>query len=192
MNENFFVSFFRERRVQPSPNFCGYRLKFERKIGFQTHHNKIELCRLFFTWLSVSKYQKTMKKHMGIISLQNNKHIKKEYFYKFVNYYYNCYINTCIYYNDHVLNVLKLWNNENYNELTYLLRLFVKDKRNKELEHRLDDVERQLNCCVCFQVKKNVLFSPCNHAVCCKECSVRVDRCPICKAEIQSTTKIFL
>ncbi|GHV49529.1 hypothetical protein AGMMS49579_01500 [Spirochaetia bacterium] len=47
-------------------------------------------------------------------------------------------------------------------------------------------------CAVCLKNKTNMLFLPCKHAVCCKECSDQLLNCPICKAFIQSKMRIYI
>jgi len=193
MNEKFFTPFFCRRRVQAIPKVYGYGFgNFITKRSFKSYCNKIEMCRLFFAWTSFSRHQNTKKIYKSIVSLQNNKNLKRDYFFRFIFHSHTLYINTCIEYNNCIINTLEWWRKQNYKQLGYILRISIKDHENKKLECKLDDIERQINCCICFQKKKNILFSPCNHVVCCKECSMRVDKCPCCKADIKYTTKIFI
>ena len=46
-------------------------------------------------------------------------------------------------------------------------------------------------CCVCLESAPNMLFLPCRHRVCCRECTVdpdhgtlRLRSCPACRAEL--------
>ena len=195
MNEKTFFSFFCRRRAQPSQNLHGYEFKKfgnKMKSELKNSQNKIKISRLFFKWLFFANHNTNIRKYLVFISSHNKKKLKKEYFVRFLFYYYNYYVNTCIHYNDCLLNTFKEWENEKNTKLSYFIKLFLKEELNKKLEIQLNDIECQLNCCICFQNRRNVLFCPCNHAVCCKECSIRVDRCPICKSEIKSSIKFFL
>ena len=44
-----------------------------------------------------------------------------------------------------------------------------------EAREQLDD---QLACVVCMEQPRSVVLRPCNHFVCCSECSGRLDCCP--------------
>ena len=41
-------------------------------------------------------------------------------------------------------------------------------------------------CFVCLDAPRQVIFSPCNHRICCKECLRRVEECPLCSSPIQN------
>lgn len=43
-----------------------------------------------------------------------------------------------------------------------------------------------LECAVCLQNRKTVLFHPCMHLCCCNECSGKLQKCPICRRNISS------
>ena len=51
--------------------------------------------------------------------------------------------------------------------------------------------ENNMKCCVCFDKVKLILFRPCNHIICCKKCSERLDTCPKCRAIIQSKEDVY-
>lgn len=40
------------------------------------------------------------------------------------------------------------------------------------------------DCVICMGEKKECVYSPCGHFITCKGCSVRVDKCPICREKI--------
>ncbi len=49
-------------------------------------------------------------------------------------------------------------------------------------------------CIVCFNNKKNIVFQPCNHLICCVECARELHKrpvCPKCRASIEGTVKVF-
>jgi len=39
-------------------------------------------------------------------------------------------------------------------------------------------------CCICLEKKPIVLFLPCLHLMCCRECSTKIIICPICREDI--------
>lgn len=50
-----------------------------------------------------------------------------------------------------------------------------------------DDIEE--DCVICLSDKKNTVFSPCGHYVCCEICSSKINICPICRSNINSSVK---
>ena len=57
-----------------------------------------------------------------------------------------------------------------------------------------EQVNNQLLCCVCLQVRAStILFYPCRHARCCQDCSEQVGNlCPICRSTITDRIPIFI
>lgn len=51
-----------------------------------------------------------------------------------------------------------------------------------------------LQCCVCYENPKNVIFKDCHHMVVCKECYERLPtkKCPYCKAAIREIITIYV
>jgi hypothetical protein len=54
-----------------------------------------------------------------------------------------------------------------------IIRKRVKNKRKK--------LRRRQECVCCLDQNATVKFMPCNHMVCCQECSVGLGSCPICR-----------
>jgi len=89
---------------------------------------------------------------------------------------------------------------------TLLKSLFIEDNNQKELQllenkqffkemNRLieleDNFDRNL-CVICCDKKRETLFLPCRHQVVCREHAQTVERCPICRSEIESKIDILL
>lgn len=51
---------------------------------------------------------------------------------------------------------------------------------------------QQSECCVCLDEKPSVAFVPCGHVCTCKNCSVTLNLCPLCKVAIVSILPIYL
>ena len=49
-----------------------------------------------------------------------------------------------------------------------------------------------LTCKVCYSKEKEIMFSPCNHIVCCKECSDFLEKCPICNVNIEIKIEFYM
>ena len=70
-------------------------------------------------------------------------------------------------------------------------------KENQNLE-RLKKVSslymENLQCVVCYDNPKNVIFKECHHMVVCKQCyeKLRKKTCPICKQRIESIITIYV
>lgn len=46
------------------------------------------------------------------------------------------------------------------------------------------------DCIVCSDNPRELVFHPCNHAVCCEPCGSRVKKCLICRAPVGSRSKV--
>ncbi|KAL6067114.1 Cell growth regulator with RING finger domain protein 1 [Balamuthia mandrillaris] len=55
-----------------------------------------------------------------------------------------------------------------------------------------DTVGEGLECLVCVERQKEILFRPCNHVCCCGTCGVRLSSCPMCRATITSQERVYL
>lgn len=62
-----------------------------------------------------------------------------------------------------------------------LLELLDKDYRGSEGK-----------CSVCLQASPRVAFGPCGHVTVCTDCANRLDRCPLCRAEINIKLQVFI
>lgn len=56
-------------------------------------------------------------------------------------------------------------------------------------ENRRIKEERQ--CKICMDDDVSVVFFPCGHLACCPKCAVAVDKCPICRKDIEKQVKIY-
>lgn len=54
----------------------------------------------------------------------------------------------------------------------------------------------EIQCCVCMENKKCVLFEPCKHIVSCNNCSKNIGRkknqCPLCREPIIRMYSVYL
>lgn len=66
-------------------------------------------------------------------------------------------------------------------------------KRMCEMEREIQRLSQRLKCKICLVEEVQVLLSPCNHLVCCKNCVSNLSKkeCPICVKKIQGTIKMF-
>jgi hypothetical protein len=46
-------------------------------------------------------------------------------------------------------------------------------------------------CCVCLAKPLQVVLIPCGHACVCRRCSRKLDKCPLCRLDIQATQRIY-
>lgn len=63
-----------------------------------------------------------------------------------------------------------------------------------ELEEQEEEEEREkhLLCKICMSNDLSILFLPCKHLVCCKNCSITFSNCCICRKDITGFLKVFL
>jgi hypothetical protein len=47
-------------------------------------------------------------------------------------------------------------------------------------------------CKVCMSAQVSVVFLPCKHLVCCKDCSISLHTCPLCRGKINATINIYM
>ena len=66
---------------------------------------------------------------------------------------------------------------------------------NKEFNTLKDNIDSEFLCVICNAKKKNYIFEPCNHNICCEECSKKIyerdKTCPFCKIKITDIKKVF-
>lgn len=58
-----------------------------------------------------------------------------------------------------------------------------------------DEIHRLLDqrfCKICMEEEVCIVFMPCGHLACCKECSERLKECPICRAAITQRVRAYL
>jgi len=48
-----------------------------------------------------------------------------------------------------------------------------------------NELEGRMKCCICREVERQVLLRPCQHLALCNECARRVDKCPLCRRNIE-------
>jgi len=46
-------------------------------------------------------------------------------------------------------------------------------------------------CVICLSQTLEILYMPCQHLVACQECSKRLNKCPLCRANITTKIKVF-
>jgi hypothetical protein len=65
-----------------------------------------------------------------------------------------------------------------------------------EAKEDIETENENERCVSCLSNKKCVLYSPCNHMVCCNECSRTIisatNKCPICRRNIKQMVNVFM
>ena len=67
-------------------------------------------------------------------------------------------------------------------------------KNTIDQENFIQDWERlkqERACVVCLDRVKNIIFLPCAHLAACVECSVSMQKCPVCRAPVEATVRTF-
>jgi len=52
--------------------------------------------------------------------------------------------------------------------------------------------EEETLCIVCMDRQRRTLFGPCNHLLCCNQCSLDLLRCPVCSLAIEQKTQVLM
>ncbi len=58
------------------------------------------------------------------------------------------------------------------------------------------EFDENLQCCVCFDNKKEILILPCRHLCICEKCSegtgaASISKCPVCRCAISQKLKVY-
>lgn len=62
-----------------------------------------------------------------------------------------------------------------------------------KLERMFDErIREAITCPICADGEIDTTFLPCGHMTACRTCAVQCDRCPLCRSNIESISKIFL
>ncbi|XP_013192085.1 death-associated inhibitor of apoptosis 1 isoform X2 [Amyelois transitella] len=46
-------------------------------------------------------------------------------------------------------------------------------------------------CKICYEEERNVCFVPCGHVIACAKCALSTDKCPLCRADILNTLRLY-
>lgn len=61
------------------------------------------------------------------------------------------------------------------------------------LEEENNRLRASTRCKVCLDATKvMMLFIPCSHIVCCEECSIRLEKCPLCRSSVYNALKTYI
>ena len=74
-------------------------------------------------------------------------------------------------------------NDKNQTNLLYLLTKLLSFKRKKYIISKIFNIYKIDECPICFEKKKMVKLHSSNHCVCVK-CYLKLDKCPICRANL--------
>jgi hypothetical protein len=85
------------------------------------------------------------------------------------------------------------------NKSEEIQQLVEEERRQKEQQEKQRQLQRskeevstaQDECKVCMDDNACVAFIPCGHVAVCKNCSLALKTCPICRKEVQSTLAIY-
>ena len=59
-------------------------------------------------------------------------------------------------------------------------------------EQQREAVQDRLECTVCMEAERGVMFLPCSHVVACVGCAAQLDECPVCRAAIEQKLQMKL
>ena len=67
----------------------------------------------------------------------------------------------------------------------------VKRSHTSYLDPASKEYDSSVNCAVCYENDRDVVFMPCKHNVVCLRCSKNVKVCPVCRIKITDTIRIY-
>jgi hypothetical protein len=83
---------------------------------------------------------------------------------------------------------------ERYSKFFNIERIIEKQENTLETQNKkmnkLNDIKELNECIICMEKQRNIIFSPCNHLICCEECGYNKvsGECPECKMTIENKT----
>ena len=69
--------------------------------------------------------------------------------------------------------------------------LKMSEDRNLTLERKNRDLQDSRMCKVCMDKEVSQVFNPCHHAICCENCAKSIQKCPICRKNIENKHTIY-
>eukprot|EP01084_Bolivina_argentea_P124634 220861_1 len=91
---------------------------------------------------------------------------------------------------------LNQMNGNNLNNVKSCELLEIESKLNNALQkvrQKINDIhQKEKQCVVCMDQKKNMLFRPCNHVAVCQTCHLQLKECPLCQKPITESILIYL
>ena len=60
------------------------------------------------------------------------------------------------------------------------------------MQKKTEEYRQNITCKICLEEKVGVLFLPCRHLICCKQCADNVHKCPLCREKIIGTILAFI
>ncbi len=61
----------------------------------------------------------------------------------------------------------------------------------EELIEKVELLEEKLKCKVCYESICDIILTNCGHLVCCQECVLQLQKCPVCREPIHRVSKVF-
>lgn len=85
------------------------------------------------------------------------------------------------------------------NDVTKILNLLYaqQDKYNNNLldseQNNITNATDNRICIICFENERDILFIPCHHLLCCRDCYFKLSQtCPICSRHIENSIQVFI
>ena len=69
--------------------------------------------------------------------------------------------------------------------------LKIAEDQNSKLEKEIQNVKESRLCKICLDNEVSQVFLPCGHSICCNECVVGIQICPICRENIRKSQMIY-
>ena len=68
----------------------------------------------------------------------------------------------------------------------------TKSSKHLDLKRELDKVREMQLCKICMDEQVGAAFHPCGHLFTCPRCAKGLEQCPLCRAHIESTSRVYL
>lgn len=69
----------------------------------------------------------------------------------------------------------------------------IENELKEEIKRNMDlDNTSNIICTICMEKERGILFIPCRHIVCCKICSYKCEKCPICRTSIYEYIEVYI
>ena len=69
--------------------------------------------------------------------------------------------------------------------------LKIAEDQNSKLEKEIQNVKESRLCKICLDREVSQVFLPCGHSLSCRKCAVGLQKCPICRGNIQKSQTMY-
>ncbi len=78
------------------------------------------------------------------------------------------------------------------NQKTIQKKINTLEQEKNKLQSMYEYEKEKYLCNICFTEPKDCILEPCRHFVACRRCCYKLDKCPVCRAPIETYVSLFI